>query len=1090
MKFLLFLILGLFSLAATAQNNSTGSELLAKPVTAPELTTLASARTDSTTADQEEPATRTTDSLSVNSDEATTIVSGAEESSNDETTVKEDSGESLPGIEAKSINRDQSETNSLATAGAAADKANLMSIDTSSGNEEDDDHASGPKSTSTTATKAPSRLNMTEVDRIYVSSTKDEQEIVRSWQKMNKKLKKGISQLIGSVIPWALNMSQEAKISSNCSGAVLKWVLSMNQLKSWAMRMLDASGKPIAGLLEGSLTMFGNYRECVKIRAPDDDEIEFAGEFKEYFRGKYCIIQAKPWLPQKDRFYNLNAKLKTLQEEGEGGEETAWYEKTVFEELSEWLLAFNYVNMRVDLCVPSLCSREDLQKVVNFMLAGIDMKARVLRCELEPSDGSSQSIIESSSSSQEFASTVGQDSSAAALPLQQQVKSRHGRLLGWLILPVVAISVVVIASALSLAAPRVGSTAENGDEGAISGKPSKLRHTIHSLSLKRSISSHLNVDYDQLADDKPLALYGIRFLLVMWVLFVESAINLKFEYLRELLLLKELIFIWPMQFIINSSLQFDSLILLTAFTMAYKNCLNDSSGNSRGLFKFVLDKYVRLMPSIMVLVALVVLLPLVYRGPVWNDYVLAQSSACQLNGWLNVAFLQNYLPYREICLPQTWLLSVELQLVILMAPIVYFLNKRYSSSSSSSTSNNKLHEHSNTNFNKTNEQAEHADNPSRPFYWACSVPGLTLLGCILFGSLLSFYNVYSNQLPPSWLYTMADPDSKAEYFTTHLMRLWTHVSVFGMGILAGVECRRLTRNKLRAGRATFKTNILSASNAGLGSLNLASNGAGKQQTATARDRSLSTSSLGAADSALSMPLGSDVMNSSTVSINMSSIHQPTNQSRDNIQRDLSESGRSTGAGDDVNMLDNSSSSESRNNNKRSLGSMLANFGACLAVVATMAVIIFSTHDWSLKDLPKPLVAGLYDSLSRFCWSLAMIWILYKVTVPNKERRFSAISRALGHPMMVSLGKLSFLIYLLHPIVHSTVLAIQEQPIYSSWLMLFHILIGNITITVILALLVSLFVEMPCRNLFRRCGKSLLLAHNHGGSSSAMISSNA
>lgn len=163
----------------------------------------------------------------------------------------------------------------------------------------------------------------------------------------------------------------------------------------------------------------------------------------------------------------------------------------------------------------------------------------------------------------------------------------------------------------------------------------------------------------------------------------------------------------------------------------------------------------------------------------------------------------------------------------------------------------------------------------------------------------------------------------------------------------------------------------------------------------------------------------------------------------------------------------------------------------LVAITTMTTIIFSTYEWSLYDLPKPFVAGIYDISSRFLWSMALIWILYMVSVPDRNRNFSLLARLLGHPIMVSLGKLSFLIYMIHPVVHISVLAIQEQPIYSSWLMLFHILIGNMTITVILASMVSLFVEMPCRNMFRRCGTSLLLTHaiESGASSTAAAGTN-
>lgn len=581
--------------------------------------TLSGAKLDATTSTQEhQDPTTTVDSLSVNLDETSlTIISDDDDTTiNSADKLAEDSGEA--GIEGKSINGADNGGNGLKA--ESSDK--LMAIDSN-------------KNHATTRVEIyPAHLNMSQVDEIYSAERhNDERETAESWHKMSKKLKKGLGSIIGTIVPFALNMSQEAKVSGNCTGAVLKWVLSINSLKAWALRMVDASGKPIAGLLEGSLTMFGNYRECLKVRAPDDDEIEFAGEFREYFRGKYCIVQAKPWLPEKSRFYNLNSKLKSLSE---NSEENPWYERTIFDELNEWLLAFNFVNLRMDLCVPSVCTREDIQKVVNFLTHGIDIKARVLRCEMEAigSSSSNDAFIESGSAelAEALTASTSTDSATITYGLNSDLSAR---IYLWISVPTIAVAIVIMATAISVAI---------GDDR---GK-NKLTYAIRSLSLQRSADSHLNVDYNQLADDKPLALYGIRFILILWVILVESTINLKFEYLRELLMLKDLIFWWPMQFIINSTLQFDSIILLTAFTMSYKNCLNYNTDSAKTITKFVIDKFVRLMPSIMTMVAVVIFLPFIYSGPVWNDYVTKQSAVCQSTGWLNAVFLQNYLPYREI----------------------------------------------------------------------------------------------------------------------------------------------------------------------------------------------------------------------------------------------------------------------------------------------------------------------------------------------------------------------------------------------------------------------------------------------------------
>lgn len=585
--------------------------------------------------------------------ESTTVVATNEDNSNSELS---NSSNKLR-IEGDKDNSDATETTATTAPGKQVDE------------EADDRDQRKPAKVAHPIVPVSKLINLTHIEEIYTKGHKDRDEIVESWHKLSGRLKGLIGKAIGSIVPLALNMTQEAKISSNCTGAMLKWVLNLNQLKSWALRMLDASGKPIAGLLEGSLTLFGNYRECLKIRAPDDDEMAFTGKFQEHFRGKYCIIQAKPWLPEKESpYYNLNTKIKGLvapkeEEEmaigdseagiAEGSEDattsdSATYDQNIFDELSEWMMAFNFINIRYDLCIPSTCSRMDIQKIMSYLLKDItEIKARVLRCEMDPADNAyGGAVVESSSEQFDGAVNIdisdGSPASLAALASNQDAQdvyfSRVWSRLGWLIMPAFAIILVILATTWSIAHER----------GMIKKRRSKLTKTLTSLSLKRSVSNHFCVDYDQLADDKPLALYGLRFVFVLWIILVESAVNINFEYLRELMMLKDLIFWWPLQVVINSTLQFDSIILLTAFAMAYKTSLNTCTNNLKFFIKYVLDKYIRLMPSIMVMVALVIVMPMTYRGPVWNDYVLRQSNVCRSSGWLNTAFIQNYLPYKQV----------------------------------------------------------------------------------------------------------------------------------------------------------------------------------------------------------------------------------------------------------------------------------------------------------------------------------------------------------------------------------------------------------------------------------------------------------
>ncbi|XP_072144358.1 uncharacterized protein [Dermacentor andersoni] len=84
--------------------------------------------------------------------------------------------------------------------------------------------------------------------------------------------------------------------------------MGVKDLKAWALKMLDSSGKIPDGVLEGTLVAMGSYNECVNIVARDD------GQEREYFRGQYCALDVKPFLPPKPKKYNPQHMFRNISQ--------------------------------------------------------------------------------------------------------------------------------------------------------------------------------------------------------------------------------------------------------------------------------------------------------------------------------------------------------------------------------------------------------------------------------------------------------------------------------------------------------------------------------------------------------------------------------------------------------------------------------------------------------------------------------------------------------------------------------------------------------------------------------------------------------
>ena len=363
--------------------------------------------------------------------------------------------------------------------------------------------------------------------------------------------------------------------------------------------------------------MFGNHRQCLAIRAPDEDEIEITDQFEEYFRGQFCVLHMRPWLATKGRFYNLNSTVEPLQRKN-----YKYYEKTLYDELAEIAIAFNFVDIRMDLCVPSTCSMADIQRVADLLAKQIEMRAKVMRCDIESRDPSS-SLIQN---------------------LDQAT-------LYWLMLPS-GLALLTLASSALVLFGLAGRTKRPKGTG------SKLALLVYNLSLQGSASSLFNCSLGRQPQrasapgcgsiilPKPLPLYGLRSIFIVWFVIVQLTVQLDYQYLRESLVLRNMMLsYWPLQIIINTSMIFDSLILMTAFTYAYANL----NSRPKDLIVYIGHKYFRLVPSIVTLVMLTIVTPHIgLSSPVWKNFVDRQAEVCKSTGYLDLLFLQNFIAYEKI----------------------------------------------------------------------------------------------------------------------------------------------------------------------------------------------------------------------------------------------------------------------------------------------------------------------------------------------------------------------------------------------------------------------------------------------------------
>ncbi|KAL3173279.1 hypothetical protein MRX96_012406 [Rhipicephalus microplus] len=188
----------------------------------------------------------------------------------------------------------------------------------------------------------------------------DSESISREWSLMEDALRTTAEQAVQNVFPALVRVSSEAEISGDCQAALLKVILGIRRLRDWAIRLADSSGKMPMGVMTGSLATLGSFDQCLSVRHEEEDG--------DTIVGKYCTLNIQfPGLPRP--FKNSSELIKDPDS----------FMHWVYN-YGKWI---KYFPIRIGVCLPSLCEKEDLEKLGRHVVKKAKMKSWVGTCEVE-----------------------------------------------------------------------------------------------------------------------------------------------------------------------------------------------------------------------------------------------------------------------------------------------------------------------------------------------------------------------------------------------------------------------------------------------------------------------------------------------------------------------------------------------------------------------------------------------------------------------------------------------------------------------------------------------------------------------------------
>ncbi|CAL1270723.1 unnamed protein product [Larinioides sclopetarius] len=123
---------------------------------------------------------------------------------------------------------------------------------------------------------------------------------------------------------------------------------------------------------------------------------------------------------------------------------------------------------------------------------------------------------------------------------------------------------------------------------------------------------------------------------------------------------------------------------------------------------------------------------------------------------------------------------------------------------------------------------------------------------------------------------------------------------------------------------------------------------------------------------------------------------------------------------------------------------------------TQCAVLYGVYGWNNGYPWTPTTATLYAGVSKLAWSAGIFWMMFVCLTGNG----GIINRILSWKFWTPMARLSYVFYLLHPLVIWVHEAFAHSNTYTSHYFWVYNILGHYMITMVLSLIVSLTFEAP------------------------------
>ncbi|XP_015915232.2 nose resistant to fluoxetine protein 6 [Parasteatoda tepidariorum] len=328
----------------------------------------------------------------------------------------------------------------------------------------------------------------------------------------------------------------------------------------------------------------------------------------DLFIGKYCLVDFEIPLPEQ-RYFHLWKKdvIKAFN---------LSHNDSIANEFLKFGEKLYMLHPRTSICIPSTCTDEDARLIARkaIQLAGLHFNTNIKNCEtkLDPVEVTFLDIL-----------------------------------LGLLLISLVL--VVLVATIMDFY-QRVTSDISEREEG---------------LSPFLSFSFFINAERLVKNDDSPDSIrvfYGLRVITMIWLIMTHVGHVDHVEAFGGLRTYFDLTTKFLAQIVPSGVVAVETFFFMSATLLSYNLVrVSDQKMNFGLIF---LRRYARTTIPHLMMIAVTSILTFVGTGPLFKEIIGKEAQNCKERGWMNLLYINNFIPFDDICMRNSWYLSVDIQLFL------------------------------------------------------------------------------------------------------------------------------------------------------------------------------------------------------------------------------------------------------------------------------------------------------------------------------------------------------------------------------------------------------------------------------------------